>query len=95
MGNGPLDVRSDIYSFGILLFQMLTGQLPYRGTLDQVLNGISKKPLPAPSSIRPELSQEWNDICKRCAAKKPEDRFRSAGELRDAILPIARATRGG
>lgn len=85
LGNGPMDPRSDIYSLGVLLFQMLTGQLPFYGTLTQVLNQIAQKPLPSVTTIRPDLPWEWDVVCRRCTAKKPEDRYQSASELREIL----------
>ena len=90
LGNGPSDRRSDIYSLGVMLFQLLTGQLPFRGTLTQVLGQIATKSLPGPSQIRKDLSWEWDVLCRRSTAKKPKDRYQSAGELADALQNIAR-----
>jgi serine/threonine-protein kinase len=89
-GNGPPDPRSDIYALGVLLFQLLTGKLPFRGTLTQVLEQIASKPLPVPSKIQKALSWVWDVLCRRATAKKPADRYQSAGELADALQNIAR-----
>ncbi len=90
-GNGPLDPRSDVYSLGVVLYQMLTKQLPFRGTLHQVLSQIHQKPLPAPSKLRTDLSWEWDVLCKNATAKNPQDRYQTAGELRDMLKHIAQS----
>lgn len=90
LGNGPLDPRSDIYSLGVMLFQILTGKLPFRGALTEVLEQIATKPLPVPSKLRKGLSWEWDVLCRRCTSKKPNERYQSAGELADALQSIAR-----
>jgi hypothetical protein len=89
-GNGPADPRSDIYSLGVMLFQLLTGKLPFRGTLTQVLEQIATKPIPVPSKLRKELSWEWDVLCRRCTAKRPQERYQSSADLADALQNIAR-----
>jgi serine/threonine protein kinase len=89
-GNGPPDPRSDIYSLGVMLFQLLTGSLPFRGTLAEVLKQIACTPLPVPSKLRKELSWEWDVLCRRSTAKKPAERYQSAGDLADALQNVAR-----
>jgi serine/threonine protein kinase len=80
-GNGPADPRSDIYSLGVIIFQLLTGQLPFRGTLQQVLEQIATKPCPAASQLRSDLPWEWDVFCKRCLAKDPAKRYQTAEEV--------------
>ncbi|HRG94871.1 MAG TPA: serine/threonine-protein kinase [Polyangiaceae bacterium] len=85
----PLDARSDLYSMGIVLFQMLTGRVPFTG--DTPLGVVVKQvtdPPPRPSSIRPEVDPRLEEICLRALEKRPEDRFQSAGEMRAALLGV-------
>ena len=83
----PVDHRADVYSFGVLLFQMLTGQVPfdapYTGT---VLVKHVNQPPPAPRGLNPEIPPSGEQIVLRCMAKPPEARFANMAELRRALL---------
>lgn len=81
-----VDQRSDIYSAGVLLFEMLTGQLPFRGdNLMELALAVLTKPAPEVSSLDPSLPVELNSLVGRAMAKAPEDRYSSAGELRQEV----------
>ena len=78
-----IDARTDVYSLGVILFEMLTGELPYgtSGALTDVLRAIAQAPPRAPSNIRPEIDGELETILYKALAKEPERRYQSAGEL--------------
>ena len=75
------DSRSDIYSLGVMMFQLLTGELPFRGSPLRVLQRITEDDPPSLSSLRPSVDPNLETLCLKCLAKSPERRFQSADEL--------------
>jgi eukaryotic-like serine/threonine-protein kinase len=88
----PVTPASDIYSVGIVLYEMLTGSVPFTGDtpLEIAMKHLSTTPLP-PSEKRREVPHELDSIVLRALAKDPADRYQSADKM-DADL--ARASRG-
>jgi eukaryotic-like serine/threonine-protein kinase len=82
-----LDHRSDIYSLGILIFQMLTGIVPFGGdSMGEVLVKQVAQPPPAPRGINPQIPPAVEQVVLRCLAKDPGARFQDMTQLRDALL---------
>jgi serine/threonine-protein kinase len=83
---GDIDGRSDIYSFGVMLYELLTGRKPFVADSHfNLLNAhLNEIPTP-PVELNPALSQQLNDVVLRAMAKRPADRFKTAQEFRDAI----------
>src|SRR6188472_3029647 len=88
----PVDQRSDVYSVGIVLYEMLTGTVPFTGEtpLEIAMKHLSAIPDP-PSDRRPDIPHELDSIVLRALAKRPEDRYQSAEEM---DVDLARVARG-
>ncbi len=77
-----VDSRADVYSLGVMLYEMVTGRAPYEAEtpLAVVLKHITE-PLPLPRSVRPDLPEDVERVILRALAKEPDDRFQTAGEM--------------
>ena len=86
----PLDARSDLYSVGVILYQILTGRLPFQAAnaIDVVLKHVTEEP-ERPSAIRPGLSPKLEEVCLRALCKRPDERYSSAREMRAELRAIA------
>ena len=85
----PPSPATDLYSLGIVAYEMLTGQQPFKGStpFSMVLKHI-KEPPPPMLERRPDLNPGFQDIIFRAIEKKPEDRFASAGEMLEALQSL-------
>lgn len=82
----PIDERSDIYSLGVVLYEMLVGDVPYSAdTPVAVIYKHVSAALPPPRSRRPDLSENVERVVLKALAKKPEDRFETARELGEVL----------
>jgi hypothetical protein len=78
---GPTDARSDIYSLGVVLYQALTGKVPFEGSALTVLRRIADKPAPPPSRHRADLSPALEAIVRKAMAREPAARYQRAAEM--------------
>jgi len=86
LNGDAVDARTDVYSLGAVLYELLTGEPPFSGASTvAVLAARVLRPPPDPRSLRPDLGPEIAHIITRCLAVAPADRFQHAGELAAAL----------
>ena len=86
LGDPNLDQRSDLYSLGAVLFQMLTGAPPFEGeSSQQVVGKHIADPPPAAHDVNPKVPRELSDVILRLLEKQPADRYPSAAEVIAAL----------
>jgi RNA polymerase sigma factor (sigma-70 family) len=87
---GPIGVRTDLYGLGAVLFALLTGRPPWIGqsVLEILSDVISEAPVVAPEVFRPDLPEPLCDLCRKCLAKRPEERFATASDVRTRLARL-------
>jgi putative nucleotidyltransferase with HDIG domain len=99
IGDANLDHHSDIYSTGVVAYEMLTGQPPFTGDSLEVMMGHARGPVVPPKERNAAVSDAMNDVIMRALAKKPADRFATMRELKAAleavVAPAAVVLAGG
>ncbi|MGE0225448.1 MAG: protein kinase [Acetobacteraceae bacterium] len=81
----PVDARSDVYSAGVLLYQLLTGERPFDGTISAIIHKVLNTQAPAPSRLAMSAPMSLDAVVRKAIAKKPEDRYPSAASFAHAI----------
>jgi serine/threonine-protein kinase len=88
----PVDERSDIWSLGAILFEMLTARPPFLGeTLPEVYAAVLAQPAPRVVSLRPDVPPGLDEIVQRCLDKDPAQRFCDVADLAEALAPFGNA----
>ncbi|MFC9762782.1 serine/threonine-protein kinase [Rhodococcus jostii] len=80
--NAPIDARADVYSLACVLYECLTGSIPFPSTsISSAIRAHLTTPVPRPSSIRPDVSATFDEVIARGLAKDPRDRYPTAGDF--------------
>jgi len=91
IGGAPASPASDVYAMGLVFFELLTGKLPFTGTIDEILQQHRETPVPAPSKLLDEpLDERADAIIARATAKNPADRYRDASAFMYELRTLLR-----
>jgi hypothetical protein len=89
LAGGRVDGRADLFALGVILYQLLTGRLPFDGeNLSELMFRIASEPAPPPSTVLKGLSPVFDPILDRALAKEPTQRFQSGEEMMQALLAL-------
>jgi Protein kinase domain len=92
MSAKEVDSRADVYALGVMIYQMLTGELPYKGSnAGQILFAHLQEAVPDPRAVAPTMAEHVALAIMRALAKSPEERFQTAGALSAALMQTDRS----
>jgi len=83
-----VDARSDIFSLGVVMYELLTGDRPFKGDLSTLMFQILQNEPRPPVELNASFHPHWNVVVARAMAKNPEERFQTADELATALQTL-------
>jgi eukaryotic-like serine/threonine-protein kinase len=96
-----VDGRSDLYSAGVVLYQLLTAEVPFTGAFTTIMHKVLNDSPPPPSALNFQVPKGFDEILRRAMAKRPDERYQTAGEFKQAIAaansaaPLAQTAAAG
>lgn len=84
--NDDVDVRSDVYALGTILYELVSGETPFHGTVPELLHHIHFSEPKAPSRLAPDVPWELDAICLKALEKEPDRRYQSTLEFRQDVM---------
>lgn len=79
------DARTDVYALGVVLYELLAGERPFRGRAEAILRQIRENAPPDPRRFQPNIPEHLAQVCMKCLEKNPDNRFPTATHLRNEI----------
>jgi serine/threonine protein kinase len=83
--NRHVDHRADLYALGVILFELLTGERPFRGSVQMLVGQVIEKEAPSPRELDSNVPRDLEKICMKCLEKDPRRRYRHAGALAEDL----------
>ena len=96
-----VDGRSDLYSAGVVLYQLLTAEVPFTGAFTTIMHKVLNDSPPPPSALNFQVPKGFDEILRRAMAKRPDERYQTAAEFKQAIAaansltPLAQTAAAG